>query len=62
MHTYQIQDGNLHHTLIEVGSLIFDDFNGYNLLCFQVLALDNLSKSSLAKDVKDEITIPGRAR
>lgn len=62
MQTYQIQDGNLHHTLIEVGSLILDDFNGNNLLCFQVLALDNLSKGSLTKDVKNEITIPGGLR
>lgn len=58
--SYQVQDRNFHHTLIEVCSLILNDLHGNNLLGFQVLALDNLTKCPLAQHVEDKVTIPYR--
>ena len=42
-----LQNGDLHHTLIEIGWLIFYHFDGQDLIRLGVLALDNLSKRSL---------------
>ena len=56
--SYQIKDGNLHHTLVEIGSAVFDDLDCDHLLCLEILTLDNLAESALAQDVQDKITIP----
>lgn len=56
--SYQIKDGNLHHTLVEIGSTVLDDLNCDHLLCLEILALDNLAESALAQDVQNKITIP----
>lgn len=55
---HQIQDGNLHHTLVEVGGTVLDDLDGNNLLCLEVLALDDLSKGTLAQHIENEVSVP----
>ena len=55
--THQIQDGDLHHTLVEVGGTIFDDFDRNYLLRLEVLAFDDLPECSLTKDVENQIAI-----
>jgi hypothetical protein len=45
---YQIQDGDFHHALVEVGGLIFDNLNRHNLLGFQVLTFHDLTEGALA--------------
>lgn len=49
--TYQIKDRHFHHTLIEVGRPVLDDFDCDHLLCLEILALDDLSECALAEDV-----------
>jgi hypothetical protein len=56
--SYQIQHRDFHHTLIEVRRAIFHHFHGNDLLCFQILALHNLSEGALAKHIQNEITVP----
>lgn len=57
--SYQIQHGNLHHTLIEVCSPILYDFDRYNFLRLQILAFDYLPERALSEDVENQISIPG---
>ena len=54
---HQIQDGDLHHTLIEISGTILDDFDRDYFLRFEVLAFDDLPECSLTKDVKNQITV-----
>ena len=54
----QIQNGDLHHTLVEIGSAVFDDLHGHNLLRLEILALDYLAKCTLAEDVKNQVPVP----
>ena len=51
--SYQIQHRYFHHTLVEVGSSIFDDFHCHNFLGFEVLTFYHLSKGALAKNIED---------
>lgn len=44
---YQIQHRNLHHTLVEVGSLVLDDFDSHHFSRFQVLAFHDLAEGTL---------------
>lgn len=55
--TYQVQNRNLHHTLIEVSSAILHHLDGYNLLRLEVLAFHYLTEGSLAENIKNEVTI-----
>lgn len=57
--SHQIQNRNFHHALVEVRSAILHDLYCNNLLGFQVLAFYYLSKSTLPKNIKDEIAISG---
>lgn len=57
---YQVQNGHLHHALVEVCRPIFDNLDGDDFLGLQVLALDHLSKGALSKHIQDEISIPIR--
>lgn len=54
---HQIQDGDLHHTLIEIGGTVLDDFDCDYFLGLEVLAFDDLPECSLTKDIKDQIAI-----
>lgn len=56
--TYQIQDRNLHHTLIEIGRSVFDDLDCHNFLRLEILAFNDLSKRSLAEDIENEVAVP----
>lgn len=58
--TYQIEDGHLHHTLVEVGRLVLDDLDGHDFLCFEILALDDLAEGALTKNIENEVTVPKR--
>ncbi len=56
--TYQIQDGHLHHTLIEVCCPVFDHLDGDNLLRLQILTFHDLTECALAENIKDQIAVP----
>jgi hypothetical protein len=60
--SYEIQNGHLHHTLIEVRRPVLDDLDRDNLLGPEILALDHLSKRSLAQNVQNEVAVPARVR
>lgn len=55
---YQVENGNFHHTLIEIRRTVLNDLDSHNFLRLEVLALDNLSKSTLTQHVKNKVTIP----
>lgn len=55
--TYQVEDGNFHHTLVEIGGLIFHNFDRHNLLGLEVLTFDYLTKGSLTQNVENQITV-----
>lgn len=56
--THQIQNRHFHHALIKVGGSVLDDLDGDDFLRLEVLALDDLSKGSLAEDVENEVAVP----
>jgi DNA-binding GntR family transcriptional regulator len=58
--SYQIKNSNFHHALVEVCRPILDDLHRNNFLRLQVLTLHHLTKSSLSKNIEDEIPIPGK--
>ena len=60
--SYEIQNGHLHHTLIEVRRPVLDNLDRNNLLGPEILALDNLSKRSLAQNVQNEVAVPATVR
>ena len=53
----QIEDRDFHHTLIEVCGPVLDNLHCHNFLRLQVLALNDLTESTLTKDVQNEISI-----
>ena len=55
--SYQVQNRDFHHALIKVRCTVFHDFHGHNLLSLEILALYDLPKCALPKDVKDEVAI-----
>lgn len=59
---YQIENRDLHHALVEIRRLVFDDLDGNNLLRLEVLALDDLAEGALAKDIEDQISVSKKAR
>ena len=54
--TYELQDGNLHHTLIEVRRLVLDDFHRNNIMRPHVLAFHNLTECPLSEDIQNQIS------
>lgn len=56
--SYQVQNRDLHHALVEVSSAILDDLHGNNLLCLEILAFHDLAECSLAQNVQYQIPIP----
>lgn len=57
MLAHQVENGHLHHALIEVCRSILDNLHRDNLLCLQVLAFHNLTERPLTQNVENEITI-----
>jgi hypothetical protein len=55
---YQIKHRNFHHTLVKVSRAVLDDLDSNNLLRLEVLTLDDLTKSSLAQHVENEVSVP----
>lgn len=53
--TDELEDGNLHHGLVEVGRFVLDNLDGDDFMCSDVLAFDDLTKGALAENVEDEI-------
>lgn len=56
--TYQIQDRDLHHTLVEVRSAVLNDLHSNHFLGLQILTFDDLAECSLTQNVQDQIPIP----
>ena len=52
-----LQNRHFHHTLLVVCWLVLDDLDSHNLVRLHILALDDLSKGTLAEDVQDEVAI-----
>jgi hypothetical protein len=55
--TYQIEHRHFHHTLVEVRCSVLDNLDCNHLLCLQVLAFYDLSKSTLTQYVQDQIPV-----
>lgn len=53
--TYEIQNGDFHFALIQVGRFVLDDFDSDDIMRPHVLALDNLSKRALTQNIKNEV-------
>ena len=53
--TNHLQNGHLHHTLVEVSGLIFHDFYRHNLVSLHVLTFDDLTERALTKNIQYEI-------
>ena len=50
-----VKDGEFHHGLLEIGGLVLDNFDGDQLMGFDVLTLGNLPKSPLSQQVNNAI-------
>ena len=55
--THQIKHRHLHHTLVEVCCPVLDDLYCDNLLCLQILALDDLSEGTLTQHIQNQIAV-----
>ena len=51
--THQLENCDLHHTLIEVCWFVFYHLDGNNFVRFHVLAFHDLSERSLTENVQD---------
>ena len=58
--SHQVQHWNFHHTLVKICSSILHHLDCYHFLCFEILALHDLSKRALTKHVQNEISVPIR--
>lgn len=55
---YQVQDGNFHHALVEVGGTVLYDLDCHDFLGLQILAFDDLAKSTLAQHIQNQVPVP----
>ena len=55
--THQLEDGDLHHALLEVRRLVLDDLYRDDLVRLHVLALDDLAERALAEYVEDKVPV-----
>lgn len=53
----QVQNRDLHHTLVKVRGSILDDLYCYDLLCLEILTFHHLSKSALPKHIENKIAV-----
>lgn len=54
---YQVQNRDLHHTLIEVCSTVLHHLDRNDLLRLEVLTFDDLAKGTLTQNIEDEVAI-----
>ena len=47
---------DLHHTLVEISGLIFDNLDGNDFICPNVLALDDLPEGPLTENIENKIS------
>jgi hypothetical protein len=57
--THQLENGDLHHALVKVRRLVFDDLDRDNLVGLDILALDDLAKGALPQDIENEVFAKG---
>lgn len=57
----KIENGDLHHRLVEVGRLVLDHLDRYNLLRLHVLTFDHLPERALAQNIQDQVSASGSA-
>jgi len=53
--TYQFKNGYFHLTLIQVRRFVLDHLDRKELMRPHILTFDNLSKSTLTKDIQNQI-------
>lgn len=53
--TDQFQDGDFHHTLVEVSWLVLHHFHRHDFVSFHVLTLDYLSEGALPENIKNQV-------
>jgi hypothetical protein len=53
--TYQFKNGYFHLTLIQISRLVLDHLDSKELVCPHILTLDDLPKSTLTKNIEDQI-------
>lgn len=46
-----LQYRDLHHALIEICGLVFDNLDGNDFVCSNILTLDDLAKCTLAENI-----------
>lgn len=56
--THKFEDGDFHHTLIEVSRLVLHDLHRHHLVGLHILTFDDLAERSLAENVQDEVPAP----
>ena len=52
---YHLENGDLHHTLVKVRGLVFDDLDCDNLVRLHVLAFYDLAKRSLTQNIQNKV-------
>jgi len=50
-----LQYCDLHHALIEVSRLVFDNLDGNDFMCPGILAFDDLPKGALTENIQNKI-------
>jgi hypothetical protein len=51
-----LQYCDLHHTLVEISRLVFDNLDGNDFICPNILALDDLSEGSLPENIENKVS------
>lgn len=55
--THKLEDSDFHHALVEVSRLVLYNLNRHHLVSLHVLAFDDLTEGSLAKNVQNKVPI-----
>jgi hypothetical protein len=55
--TDQVQNRNLHHTLVKVCSSVLNNFDRDDLLSLEILTFYDLPEGTLTKNVEDKVTV-----
>lgn len=56
VYAHQFEYSNLHHALIEISRLVFDNFDSNDLVGLHILAFHNLPERSLSENIQDEVS------